>query len=301
METKIYLPEYTIRQLEELDNAFVWAKPIPYLKHPSSEFPLEYVFDPEDHADNECIDPTDKDYFYPYRIEPDLVLERLVLLDVEKLRKDELKKEYKEKLASVGKHSDAIYRCFLGYNSYAECWARYENEKIEVISNHVFDFVEFENVKPFRQKQEYILEKVLREGAGLVLNTKEVKLCDGGSYNENFSSKYSKFAFEDTDIPSIDGKTYKLFLDLDDGARGWAILTVKPKKRVRVLYENHADNLRYCLIDNDMEYVKKLGFNINFKQLLRDNHDFYKEAYIPTKEDFEEDFHIDEELNKTKA
>lgn len=301
MEKVIYLPNWSIEQLDTCDDSSIWAKPIPYSETPTSLFSLSYTFDPEDEEDNEGINPIDEDYFYPDRTEPDMTIERLVEVGASEIKKsiqDEKKRIIEVKQSLVGKYSDAIYRCFLGIGD-AECWARYDGEKIEVFSQHVYQFLGFGRVPPFIIKQEECLDKVLLEGAGLALNRKEVKLCDG-SYDDKFSQKDPKFAYTKEDVVSVDGKTYKLFQDHDDGARGWALFTVKPKTKVRVLHEDHCGNVKDEMLRDNLDFLSDLGLNINFKFLDRYNHEFHESKYIPTPKDFKEDFNINEEGKKEK-
>jgi hypothetical protein len=77
-ERTIYLAKYAKNQLEQSDNARIWARPIPYSNKVNEQFTLEYRFDTEDLNDNDGIDPTDLEYFYPDRTDPDTTIERLV-------------------------------------------------------------------------------------------------------------------------------------------------------------------------------------------------------------------------------
>ncbi len=301
MEKKIYLPSYAKKQIETSDNASVWAKPIPYSDKPSNCFSLSLTYDEEDER---FYDPVESGMFYPDRTEPDTVLELLEEVnqsEIEKNLKKDKEKKIKEKKGLIGKYSDAIYRCFFGQGD-EECWARYYKGKIDVFSQHVYYFSGLGTVPLFTINQEKCLDRVLTEGAGLNPNREEVKLCNGSyDFQKGFSQKNPKFEFSEEDISSLDGKTYKLFQDHDDGARGWAIFSVKPKKRARVIYEDHCSNVRDWMMENNMAFLKELGFNVNFKFLKRYNHDFYEKDFIPTKEDFESDFHINEKGRKKKA
>jgi len=297
MRKKIYLPGYAIEQLETSDDSSIWAKPMPFSKRPSKEFSLLLEFDPDSES-FEGIDPTEEGYFYPDRTEPETILELLTEVDLTKLLREENKRAIELKKKAVFSSPDAIYRCFLGVAD-AECWARYHKGKIDVFSQHIYTFSGFGHVPLFTRKHEECLERVLTEGAGLCLNRKEVRLCDE-SYNR-FSQKDSRFAYDNNDLISIDGKTYKLFQDHDDGARGWAIFTVKPKKYIKIINEDHCDNVSDWMMENNMGFLKNLDFKINFKYLNRHNHKFHETTYEPTPRDFEEDFHIDEKGKRKKA
>lgn len=81
MEITIYLPDYAIKQLETCDDSSVWARPIPFSDSPSEEFPLSLTYNQEDER---FYDPTDSEYLYPDRTEPETVLELLVEVDPSK-------------------------------------------------------------------------------------------------------------------------------------------------------------------------------------------------------------------------
>ena len=83
MEKTVYLPKYTISQLEN-GSASVWAQPIPVSTRPSKNYSLAYTYDPKNVEDNEGIDPVEKGKFFPSRAEPDMVLERLVEVSLKK-------------------------------------------------------------------------------------------------------------------------------------------------------------------------------------------------------------------------
>jgi hypothetical protein len=299
MEQTIYLPFWSKSQLETSDNASIWAEPIPYAKEPTLEYSLSYTFDPEDLEDNEGINPTDDKMFYPDRTAPDMTLERLVEVDEDDIKiameAAEEKKVYGRQ-ALVGKHQDALFRCF--YSEDSQRWAMYKDGEIEAMPQNVYRFLGFGSVSPYTIRQQAQLEKVLLEGVGLALNPEEVILCDGSydSYGE-FDPDNPKFEFSRSDLVSIDGVTYKLFHDHDNGARGWALFVAKSNEGYDLLAEDHCDNVWDRL--EDPKYIEALGFKSNFKFLRRDNFEFWERNYEPTKEDFEEDFHLDENGKKS--
>ena len=301
MKNTIYLPSSAIRQLETSDDSSVWARPIPYSDKPSKQFSLSLTYDSKDER---FYDSTEDGMFFPDRTEPDTVLELLAEVDsskIEKILKQQKAQQIQAKQDSVGKFSDAIYRCFLGVAD-AECWARHHNGEIEVFSQHVYHFSGFGHVSSFSRHQEECLDRVLTEGAGLALNSKELKLLDGSyDFGGKFPNKDLRFAYTEEDFVSIDGKTYKLFQDHDGGARGWALFTVRPKNRVKVLYEDHCDNVRDWMLADNLAFLKELGLDVNFKFLDRHNHEFYEAEFVPTVTDFESDFHINEKGRKKKA
>jgi hypothetical protein len=215
-------------------------------------------------------------------------------MNKEKISRDEKKKVIEEKKSLLGKYPDAIYRCF--ENGDAECWARYDNGKIEIFSQHTYNFIGFGHVPYFTIKQEECLDRVLHEGAGLALNAIEIPLCGNGYLTITEKSPIIKYT--KTDIKSIDGNTYKLFQDHDDGARGRAIFTVKSKDKVKILYDDHCDNVRDWMKESNLSFIKELGFKVNFKFLHRQNHDFYTSQYKPAVEDFKKDFNINEKGKK---
>jgi hypothetical protein len=197
-------------------------------------------------------------------------------------------------------YPDAIYRCFEGND--AECWARCLDGKIDVLETNIYQFTGIlTGPSKFFLKKEECLDRILAEGAGIIINRKQLPLCNPDfKYNKKtFLKKDSRFSYNELDQQSADGKTYKLFQDYDMGARGWAIFTVKSGSRVKVINEDHNDNIRDWTLTE--KFLEEMNFNVNLKYLERLNHDFYKGAYEPTKEDFQKDFHINDEGKIKKA
>ncbi len=195
-------------------------------------------------------------------------------------------------------HSNAIFRVF-SYGD-TECWARYDEHRIKILLQHTFSFTGFQTTPHiFHVNTEKTLDRILAEGEGIMINRKVLRLCNG-SYDSSdvFPENDSRFAYTKKDKKSADGKTYKLFQDYDNGARGWAIFIVKNRSHVEVIREDHNDNIRNWMCSPD--FLSELGLSINLKYLQRENHDVHK-PYYPTEEDFREDSHINEKGKKEKA
>lgn len=283
MAKEIFLPEYAKDQLEQVHPTRKWYDSIPYKDKATEGFTLKIHIEDDEMG----FDPLEDGEFHPERHEDIYnIIERMETVEVI----PEEKRVY-----SVDERKNLVYRCFTDGGD-GQTWARYDGENIEILLQQTFTFMGFGGVHPYHKRQEEVLDTILEEGAGIYLNRKELRLCDGSydSYN-SFPQKDPKFAYTDEDKPSDDGKTYKLFQDYDDGARGWAILTVKPKKRVKVLSEDHNDNVREYISD---EFLGEVG--LNFKSLRRWNCEDASK-YQPTVEDFTSDFHRDEDGKKEAA
>jgi hypothetical protein len=296
----IYLPAYTKRQLESSDDASVWSKPIPYSPVPTENHPFKLKLLPKVKK-YDTVDPDG--YFYPDRNDE---LEDVIEL-LEKIESKNTTKKTDSlitKLKPRAEHLNDIYRRFSS-SSDAECWARLHNGQIEVFSQHAFYFAGFGNFSSFRKKQYECLDKVLEEGAGLYLNPHYMNLCNDGAPDDYNGKSFipltdPHFKYNGSETPSLNGKTYKLFYDHDNGARGWAILTEKQQKRSSILASDHYDNVRDEMLDVE-SFVKSFGLKINFKDLDRHNMDFYTQTYVPTVEDFQKAFHINAKGKRKKA
>src|SRR3989344_2289895 len=101
MEKTIYLPSDARKQFETSDDSSVWARPISYQTKPSGIYNIKLTFDPES-DEFEGIDPTEAEYFYPSRANPDMILELLVDVNLKEITEGVRKKAIEDKIASVG-------------------------------------------------------------------------------------------------------------------------------------------------------------------------------------------------------
>ena len=288
MGKKIYLPPYAKSQLETSDDSSVWARPIPFSEEPQPGFTSETIL-------NKCTLELGEDYVLEagrYHPDRDQDLEATI----ECIEKVPLPKIIPVRAKIT--HLNAIYRIFQANDGDAECWARYDEGAIDIISRHAYHYAGLlTGPSRFNLIQEKSLDRVLAEGAGIIINRKVMPLCDG-SYDSDkgFPKNDPRFAYTDADQESVDGKTYKLFQDYDQGARGWAIFTVKPRSKINVVYEDHNDNIRDWMLSP--RFIIKLGLDLNLKYLWREDQDFYDKPYRPTEEDFKQDFHVDADGNR---
>ncbi len=290
MEKKIYLPHYAKNQLETSDDSRVWSRPIPFREKPEEGFMFEAILG-EGTLEIDVNSILEDGLYHP-DMDQDL---EATIESIQKVRASAIKKEVLSPARIA--YPNAIYRRFSGPGGDSECWARYVDGNISVISNKVYHFTGFGAPSEFHLDQEKSLDKVLAEGAGIIINRKELKLCDE-SY-KSFSPKSPKFAYRPSDRQSLDGNTYKLFQDYDDGAKGWAIFTEKNKTKVLVLMEDHNCNVRDWMLSD--EFLKQMGFKLNLKTLWRLNHNFYEQEYVPNRKDFLKDYHVDEKGKIKKA
>jgi hypothetical protein len=285
MRKVIYLPDYAKKQFETSDDSAVWSKPVPFKEKPERGFTCKIFLNDDDFT---VSDITKDDYFYPvFAQNLDDIIERMEFVKPLEVKTLESSLKRNKKPSAPG-----IYRRFLGNGGDAECWAKYNGQSIEILLQHSFSI--FSPDSYFRS-QERVLDNILEEAAGIIINRQEIMLPDNYNY---FDPSLKIFSYTSMDKASNDGKTYKLFAQ-HDGGRGWSVLTVKAGKRVKVLMEDHNDNVRDYILNGD--FLKENGFNINLKYLMRYNVDFYKSPYKPTREDFIKDFHIDEKGKIKKA